>query len=380
MLVSMARGDFYKIFFYKLHLFSYNIHTSNNKYIIAPRHASQADVQFASGVLNGNNTINKAADRWSAVLLNLIRRRLMTLSEHRYPSEILLAVDGSEHFLAAVDFLNDLPLSDGCSVTAIAVIPTQQATRYSALEIVLEQTQKSFQKKRIPVIMELKAGNPAETINAHADDISPDLIVLGAIGLRATLGILLGGVAQQVVEYSRWPVLLVRAPFAGIKRVLLVIDGSEHSQRAEDYLARFSLPEGVDVSIMHVLPPEPMPDLIGRSWPVGAEMVMPVPSPEIEEAAKQQAEVEWRQGEVLLAQSAENLGGSGLKAGTVLLRGDAATEIIKYIKEKNVDLVVVGSRGLSQVGGWLLGSVSRKLVHYAGCSVLIVKGMPDVME
>jgi nucleotide-binding universal stress UspA family protein len=123
-----------------------------------------------------------------------------------------------------------------------------------------------------------------------------------------------------------------------------------------------------------------MPDLVGRSWPVGAEMVMPVPSPEIEEATKQQADTEQRQGEDLLAQSAENLGDSGLIVDTVLVRGDAATEIMKYIKEENIDLAVVGSRGLSQVGGWLLGSVSRKLVHYAGCSVLIVKGMPDMSE
>lgn len=303
----------------------------------------------------------------------------MILSEHSFPCEILLAVDGSEHFLAVVDFLDDLPLSESCSVTAVAVIPTQQATRFSALEIVLEQTQKSFQKKGIPVTMELIAGNPAETINEHADVISPDLIVLGAKGLRATLGILLGGVAQQVVEYARWPVLIVRAPYNGLNRVLLVVDGSEHSQRAEDYLARFSLPEGVDVRVMHVLPPEPMPDLVGRSWPVGAEMVMPVLSPEMEETTKQQAEAEQRQGEVLLAQSEANLNDSGIKVESVLMRGDAATEIMNYIKEKNIDLVVVGSRGLSQVRGWLLGSVSRKLVHYAGCSVLIVKGMPDVL-
>ena len=291
----------------------------------------------------------------------------MILSEHSFPCEILLAVDGSEHFLAAVDFLDDLPLAESCSVTAVAVIPTQQATRFSALEIVLEQTQKSFKKKGIPVTMELKAGNPA------------DLIVLGAKGLRATLGILLGGVAQQVVEYARWPVLIVRAPYNGLNRVLLVIDGSEHSQRAEDYLARFSLPEGVDVRVMHVLPPEPMPDLVGRSWPVGAEMVMPVPSPEMEEATKQQSEAEQSQGEVLLAQSEANLDDSGINVESVLVRGDAATEIINYIKEKNIDLVVVGSRGLSQVAGWLLGSVSRKLVHYTGCSVLIVKEMPDVL-
>ena len=206
------------------------------------------------------------------------------------------------------------------------------------------------------------------------------MIVLGAKGLRATLGILLGGVAQQVVEYARWPVLIVRAPYNGINRVLLVIDGSEHSQKAEDYLAEFSLPEDVDVRVMHVLPPEHMPDLVGRSWPVGAEMVMPVPSREMEEATKQQADAEQREGEVLLAQSEVNFSASGIRVDSVLVRGDAATEIINYIKDNKIDLVVVGSRGLSRVGGWLLGSVSRKLVHYAGCSVLIVKGMPDVLE
>jgi len=54
-------------------------------------------------------------------------------------------------------------------------------------------------------------------------------------------------------------------------------------------------------------------------------------------------------------------------------RGDAATEILAYAKENRVDLIVCGSRGLSEITGWLLGSVSRKLVHYAGYSVLIVK-------
>jgi nucleotide-binding universal stress UspA family protein len=64
----------------------------------------------------------------------------------------------------------------------------------------------------------------------------------------------------------------------------------------------------------------------------------------------------------------------GLQTTSVLLRGDAATEIIHYVQEHHIDLVVAGSRGLSRVKGWLMGSVSRKLVHYAGCSVMIVKG------
>jgi nucleotide-binding universal stress UspA family protein len=55
------------------------------------------------------------------------------------------------------------------------------------------------------------------------------------------------------------------------------------------------------------------------------------------------------------------------------MRGDAATEIIQFARQHEIDLIVSGSRGLSPVTSWLLGSVSRKLVHYASCSVLIVK-------
>jgi len=60
------------------------------------------------------------------------------------------------------------------------------------------------------------------------------------------------------------------------------------------------------------------------------------------------------------------------KAFTV--RGDAATEIIDYVKANQIDLIVAGSRGLSQIKSLWMGSVSRKLVHYSACSVLIVKG------
>ena len=59
-------------------------------------------------------------------------------------------------------------------------------------------------------------GHPAQALAEFAGEHEPDLIVMGAKGLRATLGILLGGVAQQMVEYSRWPVLVVRLPYQGL--------------------------------------------------------------------------------------------------------------------------------------------------------------------
>lgn len=100
----------------------------------------------------------------------------------------------------------------------------------------------------------------------------------------------------------------------------------------------------------------------------------PVPSYETEEMLAKQAEEEERIGAALLAESVEILGNYGIEAKSVLLRGDAATEIIEYANQNQIGLIVAGSRGLSQMRRLLLGSLSRKLVHYAGCSVLIVKG------
>jgi nucleotide-binding universal stress UspA family protein len=181
-------------------------------------------------------------------------------------------------------------------------------------------------------------------------------------------------VVQQVVEYANWPALVVRAPYTSLKRILLITDGSIYSQRALEYLAAFPLPEGVDLRVMHVLQPVISPAMVARSWPVGSEAVSAVPSYETERMLSMQAEMEEQEGQALLERVVTRLKTEGLQADSILLRGDAATEIIDYVKAHQIDLIVAGSRGLSQMKRLLLGSLSRKLVHYAGCSVLIVKG------
>jgi nucleotide-binding universal stress UspA family protein len=299
----------------------------------------------------------------------------MASLEPQYPSKILIAIDGSEHSFAAVSLLCGLPLPPSCSVTALAVLIPREASRHAHLEAALQHTSLMFQEKGIAVTTELLTGNPAETLAAYAEQYGPDLIALGAKGLRATLGILLGGVAQQIVEYSHQPVLVMRAPYAGFNRALVVIDGSVHSKKAIDYMIRFAMPGEIELKVLHVLPPIPAPELISRSWPMGAEVVPPMPSPELSEVAKRQTEEEEREGRALIMETLEEFQLAGIQAGSVLLRGDAATEIIHYVKENKTDLVIVGSRGLSRMKGWLLGSVSRKLVHYADCSVLVVKDL-----
>jgi nucleotide-binding universal stress UspA family protein len=285
---------------------------------------------------------------------------------------ILLADDGSEHAQAAIQLLCTLPLSAETTINAVSVFTPLQTSDHERLRKSLENAQACLYRRGLDVNTELVLGYPAEKIIEFAEQTKPDLIVLGAKGLRATLGILLGGVAQQVVEYANWPVLVVRAPFTPIRKALLAVDGSSCSQHALDYFASFPLPEECSLEVLHVLPPPPHPESIVATWPPVPELIQPDYAISAEEIANIMAGEELK-GKELLARSASTLQPQGRPVITALKRGDAATEIIQSVRERQIDLIVVGSRGLSPVRGWLLGSVSRKLIHYSGCSVLVVK-------
>ena len=52
--------------------------------------------------------------------------------------------------------------------------------------------------------------------------------------------------------------------------------------------------------------------------------------------------------------------------------GPPARTIVKFAKEKDIDLIVLGSRGLGDVEGYLLGSVSHKVTSLSPCPTLVV--------
>lgn len=58
---------------------------------------------------------------------------------------------------------------------------------------------------------------------------------------------------------------------------------------------------------------------------------------------------------------------------TALLEGDPVDQVVEFVQKSHPDLIVVGSRGLSTAGRFLLGSVSDGILHHVHCSVLVVK-------
>jgi nucleotide-binding universal stress UspA family protein len=291
--------------------------------------------------------------------------------------EIFLAIDGSEHSLAGARLIHDLPLPANSNVTLLGVLTPRQSPGRAALLQASDKAKRILEGSGAETKSGLLHGHPAEALTDFADTHPHDLMIVGAQGRHSRLGILLGGAAQQVVEKARGPVLIVRAPYNGLRRVLLTTDGSPNSRQALEFLSRFPLPADAEVQVMHVLPPLSEPRLLGMSerFPTrfpGAG-VSPEFSSQVAQAVAQQAMHEERAAYAILDPAVEALKHAGIEASSVLVRGDTATQIIDYVKAHTIDLVVAGSRGLGAVKGWLLGSVSRRLVHEAGCSVLIVR-------
>jgi nucleotide-binding universal stress UspA family protein len=75
----------------------------------------------------------------------------------------------------------------------------------------------------------------------------------------------------------------------------------------------------------------------------------------------------------LLAPAKEKAEKQGVTVQTIVKEGDAVQEIVKTAKEENVELIVMGARGISKLKEILMGSVSHGVSRNAHCPVLIIK-------
>ena len=78
-------------------------------------------------------------------------------------------------------------------------------------------------------------------------------------------------------------------------------------------------------------------------------------------------------GKAILAKGDQIVKSQGVPVETRLKQGVPAEELLRAAADEKVDLVVLGSRGLSQVRAFFLGSVSDKVSHHAKCPTLIVR-------
>jgi nucleotide-binding universal stress UspA family protein len=136
------------------------------------------------------------------------------------------------------------------------------------------------------------------------------------------------------------------------KSIVWANDGSEAAQRALPHVKELARPGGAEVTIVHVV------ERVEGSGGVGP--TRRVDEPEL------QAQLER------LAAELEQEGFSVSLYINADVGARPAHEIVKTVRERNADLIVVGSHGHTVIGGLLLGSVAYRLLHVAPCPVLVV--------
>ena len=290
---------------------------------------------------------------------------------------IQLAIDSSEHSLAANQLVRDLRLPPNSEITILGVLTPGRPPSKSRLQAAFVQAEKFFEGSAVETKPILLYGHAAKKIIEYGSEHPPDLMAIGAKGLHPLLKILLGTTAHQIVENAHWPVLVMRTPYRGLRRVLLATDGSQNSRQAAQYLAGFPLPEQTELQVLHVkslYPSMSVPAYGVRPLaPPIPFMISMMPSPAELQYVSRHAELAERKGQTILAETKTVLQPAGRKVTSFLRQGDPADEILKHSEEQDIDLIVAGPRGPRGPEAWGWDSVSRKLIDYASSSVLFVR-------
>jgi nucleotide-binding universal stress UspA family protein len=80
-----------------------------------------------------------------------------------------------------------------------------------------------------------------------------------------------------------------------------------------------------------------------------------------------------RAGQAILDTTVPEFAGVDVPIARLYKHGDPAGVIVKTAAEIHADMIVIGCRGLGQLGGLILGSVSERVLHGAGIPVLVVR-------
>lgn len=299
--------------------------------------------------------------------------------------KILLAVDGSTYSEAAVGLVNALRMGSRSEVTIITVIPEHLFAgghtladllgRSAALKLQVRQTEearasellagpsKTLGARGLRVETIIRRGNPADEIIKACRSIRPDLVLVGLRGISDVSEFLLGSVAHKVIKYAPCNVLVAKIESKAINRVLVPLDGSEHSAETVQFLLRMPLPRHAEVLLLTVV------QSFGAAFvkayaadPEGSRRIIAELRRAEEEAAQRlmtEAEGQFRRG--------------GYKVSAFVARGDPSQEILREADRLSVDLIALGAKGLTGVRRFLLGSVSQRIARHARSSVLIVR-------
>jgi nucleotide-binding universal stress UspA family protein len=146
-----------------------------------------------------------------------------------------------------------------------------------------------------------------------------------------------------------------------MKRILIATDGSAPSNEALEVGLEVAAAEEADAIVVHVVPTLDTLPVGGFGMSTGAV------THEVTEADR-----------APLVVATELAAAKGVEIEPLLLRGTTVSQITEYADKRDVDLIVIGSRGHNVLTSAVLGSVSLGVLRHTTRPVLVVRGRAPV--
>ena len=151
-------------------------------------------------------------------------------------------------------------------------------------------------------------------------------------------------------------------------KVLCAVDSSDFSNWAIEALGRLFHQALKEVVLLHVIDDVELKEELKKGGTKAAKIKKMLDAMETD--AKSLLKVSEKKASLAINQATTR---SFISLRRVLARGHVTETILKQAERRKADLIIIGSRGLSDIRGYLMGSVSRKVLTHAPCSVLTVK-------
>jgi nucleotide-binding universal stress UspA family protein len=275
---------------------------------------------------------------------------------------ILIPVDGSANSATAVDYgiyiapklessltglhVIDVFLIQGPMMTDISAtvgmppydgyFEAVETSLKEKAEAVLKNFEDRCRKAGVACLSKKNIGKISDTIIEEAE--SADLILMAKKGEHFHLkeGGLIGSVAEVVIRHSGKPVMVIPESFREIESMGLAYDGSAPARKALELSLNISKK---------------------AKWPITVIIINA-------DAAKAAD----------LSQQVEEMAQKGLADCEVIISsGKESDEILKFIREGSVELMVMGAYGHNRLREWLLGSTTSHIIQKSPIPVLLIR-------
>jgi nucleotide-binding universal stress UspA family protein len=309
--------------------------------------------------------------------------------------KVLVGVDGSSNSFAAVEFVGRLLAADRDELVLLFAVPEISFDDERLDPAIAERARAALSRTVLDSALERlpgawrgradtrNAAGPATTLLLETiDQVGADVV---AVGFRGTGGIIerfmLGSVSRAIVHSAKVPVLVVESEPAGEApakqspgpavsqlHVLLAHDDAAVTERAAALLKQITWPPETRGWAMTVVRPMFITDL--PDW-IKLERDPDVAAMAAAWELENQQNLQAARSE--LEKLRQTLPPCFTSEQLVVAEGRPAEEILAQVREKAIDLVVMGSCGSSSLQRLLLGSTTEQVLREAPCSVLIVR-------